>query len=193
MNWKRYYKLIAAAVGILAILFGPDFLGMTGDPEELTEKILAVLALVGIWASPKNEDAPTAKSNSAKSPAIVGILALFLAVAMMAGCAWSGVQRPAIHSTSDAIVVTAADIESVSDQVREACGNTEPGGQCVPGSLISTSQKASWKDRLQEAQNSLVLANRALAVADNSTADTRLAAAESILRIVRAELAQRVQ
>lgn len=49
MNVKKYSKLIAAAVGLVAILLGPDFLGLTNDAERLAQAILALLTLFGVY------------------------------------------------------------------------------------------------------------------------------------------------
>lgn len=102
----------------------------------------------------------------------------------LVGCA----ARPEVDSIADAIVVTAADIETAAQQIGRACGNTEPDGPCAPGALISTSDKDRLAEDLQEALDSLLLANQALAADEGIEADNRLARAKSLLLIVRTAL-----
>ncbi len=116
------------------------------------------------------------------------MLALLLATVMLAGCE---TQRPKVDSISDAIVVTAADIESIATVVKDLCRNTAPGGPCAPGAAISTATKESLKDDLQSAQDSLTAANRMLAAGDGAGAQGRLNQVELVLALVRDELERR--
>lgn len=118
------------------------------------------------------------------------ITILMAAFAILTGCA---TDRPQIHNPSDAIAKTASEIESVATEVQRACGNTEPGGECLPLSPISTADKDALRDRLQDAQDALVLANSALVAHDMADVDSRLKQAEIILLLIRNELARRVQ
>ena len=52
---NRYRKLIAAAVGVVAILFGPQFLGLAENTEQLTQMILGLLTALGVWGVPNEE------------------------------------------------------------------------------------------------------------------------------------------
>lgn len=114
------------------------------------------------------------------------LLTLFLV--LVTGCAT--VERPEVDSLSDAIATKASEIESVATQVHILCGNTEPGGDCLPGAVLDTDTKNDLRDRLQEAQDIIVLANTVLAVNDEVGAQGRLLQVESILRLIREELSE---
>jgi hypothetical protein len=115
------------------------------------------------------------------------ILPILLAFSLL-GCV---TPRPPVESVADAIVVTAADIESVAQTVKTLCGNLEPGGPCADGAAISTETKAMLKIRLQTAQDALVAANRLLAAGQSVDASDKLAVADAIIRALQAELARR--
>ncbi len=125
--------------------------------------------------------------NTIKSPPLAGILALLLACAMLSGC---GIQRPPIDSISDGIVVTAADVETAAQAVKNLCRNTAPGGPCAPDAAISTRTKERLKESLQAILQVLRSADMALAVNDTAKAEDRLARTQALLGIVRAELAR---
>ena len=79
-------------------------------------------------------------SRSIHIRAYQAVLAVLLAT--LIGCV---TPRPEIDSVSDAIVVTAADVETAAQQVQRACGNLEPNGDCRIGAPIDT----ATKNRLQ--------------------------------------------
>ena len=113
------------------------------------------------------------------------MLATLLACLMLSGCA---TQRPQIDSMADAIAVTAADVETVAQTVKSLCRNERPGGPCAAGAPISTDQKESLKNGLQDVLDGLSLANLALATGDEAGARGGLARTEAILAVLRAEL-----
>lgn len=115
---------------------------------------------------------------------------LIITVLFLSACV---APRPEINSVADAIVVTSADIETAAQTVKNLCGNVEAGGPCMAGALISTETKEGFKLNLQKAQDSIVVANRLLASGSVNEAADKLAIAESILRILQAELARRAQ
>lgn len=119
------------------------------------------------------------------------LILLALATLPVLGC--GTLERPKVDSVADAIVVTAADIESLATEVRTLCGNTVPNGPCDPLSPLKTSDKDRIKSQLQDAQDALVDANRALAVADAVEADNDLARATAILTVIQAILTERSQ
>ena len=129
----------------------------------------------------------TSMDPNARSPWYVGILAGFLAMAMLSGC---GIVRPDIDSTADAIAVTAADVETAAQTVSHLCLNVVPGGDCAEGAPISTGQKESLKNGLQDVLDGLSLANLALATQDNSGASSQLARTRALLSVLQAELAR---
>ncbi len=52
---SRYNKLIAAVVGLIAIILGPDVLGLTEQPETIVQSALAVLTAFGVYQLPNEE------------------------------------------------------------------------------------------------------------------------------------------
>lgn len=115
-------------------------------------------------------------------------LTSLLLLLTLAAC---GSQYPRVTSVEDAIASTAATIESVADQIREACGNTQPDGACAPGALIDTATKQAWKMRLSDALDELDVARAAIAVNNNHSAADALSKARSLLSFVRQELVRR--
>ena len=99
--------------------------------------------------------------------------------------------RPKIDSVADAIVVTSADIESTAQTVQKLCGNTVPDGPCAPGAVISTRTKDRFKERLQDAQDTVVASNRLLAAGKSVEAGDRLSQAEIVIMAIQSELERR--
>ena len=118
-------------------------------------------------------------------PLAAGILATLLACLMLSGC---GIQRPQIDSVADGIAVTASDVETTAQTVQRLCRNERPGGPCANGALISTEQKESLKNGLQDVLDGLSMANLALATNDTVGAKDGLARTNAILAVLRAEL-----
>lgn len=48
-NISKYKKLIAAIVGLVAIVIGPELLNLTDTPEKFTEAVLALLTAFGVY------------------------------------------------------------------------------------------------------------------------------------------------
>lgn len=48
----QYSKLVVAAVGLLAVVLGPDVLGITSDAEATVQQILGILTLLGVYGIP---------------------------------------------------------------------------------------------------------------------------------------------
>lgn len=48
----RYNKAIVGLVSFVAILLGPDTLNLVDDQAQLTQTILSILGLIGIYAVP---------------------------------------------------------------------------------------------------------------------------------------------
>jgi len=116
---------------------------------------------------------------------IASILSLLLVFVLLFGC---GIQRPPVDSIADGIAVTAADVETTAQMVKSLCRNTVPGGPCADDAMISTGQKESLKNGLQDVLDGLSMANLALAVNDDATARDGLARTQAILAVLRAEL-----
>jgi hypothetical protein len=113
-----------------------------------------------------------------------------LVLAMLTACV---TPRPEVNSVADAILVASADIESSAQTVKALCGNLSPGGPCAEGAPISTDTKERLKSQLQQAQDSVVVANRLLAAGQGADAADNLAVAEAIIVALKAELARRAQ
>lgn len=182
---KAITAFIASLVGLLAV-FGinvPE--GLT--PELIGQFVLAAATIAGlVWGVPNKDETG---NNVIRERGSLLLIAL-IGVSLLGGC---GTARPQVDSVSDAIIVTATDIEIAASQVRELCGNTEPGGPCLPGALISTDTKNRLKDQLQSGLDAVSLANRSLAANNAAEAGTKLDQAEAILRVIQAELARRAQ
>ncbi len=130
-------------------------------------------------------------SNNVHSPPTVGIVAMLLACLMLSGCSYLGVTpRPDIDSIPDAIAVTAADVESAAQTVKSLCRNEQPGGPCAATAIISTDQKESLKNGLQDVLDGLSLANLAVANGDDAGAQSVLERTQAILAVLSAELAR---
>jgi len=128
-------------------------------------------------------------SGNVHSPGAVGIVAVLLACLMLSSCGYLGLTpRPEIDSVSDGIAVTAADVETAAQTVKRLCLNTEPGGPCADGATISTEQKESLKNGLQDVLDGLSIANLAVATDDEAAARGRLARTQAILAVLSAEL-----
>ncbi len=52
MNIAKYSKLIAAIVGMIAVIIGPDVLGLTADTEQAAQNILGLLTVFGVYLVP---------------------------------------------------------------------------------------------------------------------------------------------
>ncbi len=116
------------------------------------------------------------------------IAVLILTSVMLCACV---TPRPQVNSVADAIIVSSADIESAAQTVQNLCGNTEPGGPCAAGSLISTTSKNSYKRQLQDALDGVKTANRLLAAGNATAAGNRLDQVDAIVLALTAELARR--
>jgi len=171
----------------LADFFFPDL--MATAPEMLGEAVVGFLVIVfGVMCKPDAQIKALrglGAGSNAKSPAVMGVLALILATLMLSGCA---VQRPQVDSIADGIAVTASDVETAAQTVKRLCRNTEPGGPCADDALISTEQKESLENGLQDVLDGLSIANLALATNDNIGAMDGLAQTDAILAVLRAEL-----
>ena len=170
----------------LAGFFFPDL--MATAPEMLGELFTgALIVAAGIIFKP-DAGIKVIPGTGANSPAIVGLIALLLSISMLSGCV---TQRPKVDSVADAIVVTSADIESIAQTVKNLCRNTVPDGPCAPGAVISTRTKDRFKDRLQDAQDTVVASNRLLAAGKSVEAGDRLSRAEAVIMAIQAELERR--
>lgn len=170
----------------LAGYFLPDL--MDSAPEMLGELFTgALIVAAGLLFSP---DAGTkllpGTGTATRSPVVVGILAGLMALLMFSGC--NVLQRPQVDSVADAIAVTAADVETTAQTVKRLCGNTRPGGDCARGATLSTDQKESLKNGLQDVLDGLSVANLALATGNAIEAGDSLARTQAILAVLRAEL-----
>ena len=196
---QKYTKAIIAFFAVLL-----PFLDQAGAalPEFLTlawvQGLVLALTPVAVYFFPNKELAKivvtgvhhpsnSPGNTSANSPTLAGFLAIVLACSMLAGC---GIQRPQINSISDAIAVTAADIETSAQLVKNLCLNTVPGGPCAPGAILSTEAKESLKAQLERMLSVLRAADMALSVNENLEAEDRLAQVQALLMILRGELAR---
>jgi len=180
---SNYRKLIVAVLGMVVMLLeGTAFEIPLPVQDWIVDAILGLATLFGIYQVPNT----SSDGSTVRSPAWVGVIALFLTFLMMSGCAS---QRPEVRNLSDAIAVTSADIETAAQQVRRACGHTVPGGRCVPGALINTDMKNDLAQRLQDALDGVKLADLALDNDEILEADDRLNRARNILQLVRDSLA----
>ncbi len=173
----------------LAGYFAPEL--MASAPEMIGELFTgALIVAAGLLFKPDAGIKQLPGTGDVRSPVFVGILAGLLALLMLSGCA---AQRPQIDSIADGIAVTAADVETAAQTVRSLCRNAQPGGPCAVGALISTSQKESLKNGLQDVLDGLSVANLALSMDDYSGAQTKLARTQAILAVLSAELARMQQ
>lgn len=185
----EYTKAITAAVALAVAIangFGWEV------PEDVVDGVIAIL----IWAGGvfgvyqlANKPKDSSSERIARAPALTCIGAVLLAALMLSGCESLGIARPSVDSPSDAVVVAAANITTVATEVHRACGNEEPGGPCLPGALIDTETKDEMRDRLQEALDALVLANRLLDANDEAGAGDKLEEIGFMLSLIREELA----
>lgn len=188
---QKYTKAIIAFFAVLL-----PFLDQAGAalPEFLTlawvQGLVLALTPVAVFFFPNKEpmgDKGSVTPSLVNSPPLAGFLAIVLACSMLASC---GIQRPQINSISDAIAVTAADIETSAQLVKNLCLNTVPGGPCAPGAILSTEAKESLKAQLVRMLSVLRAADMALSVNENLEAEDRLAQVQALLMILRAELAR---
>ena len=193
-------ETIGGAAIAAFILFVTGFLAVfqqesVSSVKDITEATWWVLGLGALLSFGKDYQALTARrflatmtgSGNVHSPAAVGILAILIACFAFSGC---GVQRPQVDSIADGIAVTAADVETAAQTVKRLCRNAEPGGLCADGAAISTEQKESLKNGLQDVLDGLSVANLALATNDYGEATDRLARTQAILAVLSAELAR---
>ena len=186
---QKYTKAIIAFFAVLL-----PFLDQAGAalPEFLTlawvQGLVLALTPVAVYFFPNKEPVAIKQAyKSVNAPPLAGFLAIVLACSMLAGC---GIQRPQINSISDAIAVTAADIETSAQLVKNLCLNTVPGGPCAPGAILSTEAKESLKAQLERMLSVLRAADMALSVNENLEAEDRLAQVQALLMILRGELAR---
>lgn len=174
----------------LAGYFMPDL--MASAPEMLGELFTgAIIVAAGILfqhdAGIKSLPGTGNNPNRINSPPWVSFLAVVVACFMLAGC---GIQRPTIDSASDAIAVTAADVETAAQTIHDLCQNIEPGGPCADNAILSTERKERFKVYLQTILDTLRAADLALAAGDDAQSNTYLARTESMLLILKNELAR---
>jgi len=187
--------LIAAVIGFLTAflaLFQQEGVATVSDISEGAWVVLVVGTLLVFF---KDMQALSVRRTLTKvtgtgNTYLLPFVAVLAIGASLAGC---GVQHPKVDSLSDAIVVAAADVETAAGEVQALCGNTAPGGPCAHGSLISTSQKETAKASLQQAQDVIVAANRALVAGDSIDAKNKLDRAASILLIVQGFIEERIE
>lgn len=84
----NYSKLIVAAIGFVAVLFGPDVLGLVADASAFEARLLEVFAsivsLLAVWRL-KNE--PFGISRKVRSTSLLCLLLIPL-VLFMSGCSY---------------------------------------------------------------------------------------------------------
>ncbi len=183
--------MILFLTGMLALL-SQDGVTEIGDISQLSWIILGVGALISFGKdfqalSIRRGLASVTGTGNVHSPTSVGIVAILLTCLMLSGC---GMQRPQVDSVADAIAVTAADVETAAQTVKSLCRNIEPGGPCADSAIISTAQKESLKNGLQDVLDGLSLANLAVANGDLVGAGDGLARTQAILAVLSAELAR---
>lgn len=182
--------LILFVTGFLAV-FQQDGVSSVSDISEAVWWILgggaALSFLKDYQALSTRRLLAKVTGGKASSPAAVGIIAILLTCFVLSGC---GIQRPQVDSISDGIAVTAADVETAAQTVHRMCRNTRPGGPCARGALLSTEQKESLKNGLQDMLDGLSLANLAVATSDYDGARSGLARTQAILAVLSAELAR---
>lgn len=59
----RYRKLLAAVLGLLVIVLGPQFLGLSPEgtifglsPDQVMQTLVAVLTALGVWGLPNDSE-----------------------------------------------------------------------------------------------------------------------------------------
>ena len=80
----QYKKLIAAIVGVIAIIAGPEVLGLTTESETVAQTIMGLLTAFGVFQVTNTPAADTIKDM--RSPPLVGFAAILLAAAALGGC-----------------------------------------------------------------------------------------------------------
>lgn len=181
---KAITAFLTSLVGILTVfkVNVPDAL----TPELIGQFVLAAATIAGlVWGVPNKDATGQNVIRERGSVLLIAIMGLSL---LLGGCV---TPRPPVNSISDAIVVTASDIETAAVQIREMCGNTVPDGPCAAGALIDTDLKGRMKTSLQSGLDAVKLANRSLAANNAAQAGSSLDRAEAILRVIQAELARR--
>lgn len=184
-------SVILFVTGFLAV-FQQDGIQSVSDISEATWWVLgggAALSFLKDYQALTVRRALTnvTRTGNLHSPPAVGILAVLLACLMLSGC---GIQRPQTDSISDAIAVTAADVETAAQTVKDLCRNTIAGGPCATDALISTATKERLKRQLQDVLDGLRTADQLLAANASNTAQDRLSRTQALLAILSAELAR---
>ena len=178
---KSLILVLLAAVSEIVKLFGVEVpLAVTNG---IADTVMWALAVAGVYSVPNKPETPPATYMN--SPWFIGLAAIAVTTLMLSGCAG---QRPKVDSLADAIVVTAADVETAAQTVNNLCRNEKPGGECAPYALISTATKNDLRDRLQKVNDGLRAANRALAADEVIEADDYLARAKSLLEVLEDEI-----
>lgn len=92
-------------------------------------------------------------------------------------------------NVGDAIGAGNLAITTTAQTITAECGNTQPGGECLPGRMITTLEKEQFKERLSEATQALDDAENAYSAGRNAT--RFLNAANAILSSIKVSLARR--
>lgn len=106
----KYRKLIAAIVGVIAIIAGPDVLGLTADTETVVQMVMGLLTAFGVFQL-SNDPATTTQNNS---PMLVTLLALL--VFMASGCVSTlGIDNERLDTANKQLADKVVFVESLAD------------------------------------------------------------------------------
>lgn len=182
---SNYSKLIAAVVGLVSMIVGPAFLGLTTaelDAATITQGIIGLLTALGVYGfrntPPAIADMPRKQGGYSTLPMLAALLVISFG---LAGCA----------NLANGIGAAALSIDTIADSVADECANPTPQQGCVSTSLITTAQAREVKKALQEGQDAVVDANAALNAGNKAEAGNKLGIAQAIIASVKATLNRR--
>lgn len=177
---RPYSKAIAAPVSAIVGFVAVHFSEL--DSALLEAAILMVLTAAGVYVAPANQPKPPPPPGSTmRTPWPIVVLALI--VAGLWGCA--------SYTFNDISGAFSKAVSATANSVRRECGNAEPGGPCVPGSLISTEDRDELRARLLVALDARDMARDAWRAGEQAEAFARLRAAQAILDQIEQYLIER--
>lgn len=180
--------LVAALIGFgtaFLALLGQDGVDGVADISEVSwwtivgGAFLAFLKDVqALWTRQQIGNV-TGNGYTVKSPWLVGGLAVLILL-FAQGCS--------TVNLANSIGFAQVSIETMAETIQQECGNAEPGGDCLPTSLLDRGDVDSMKVDLQLAKDAVDDANRVYNAGDAAGAADHLQAAQAILATLRTAL-----
>lgn len=152
----NYKKLIVAVVGLIAIILGPEVLGLAADTETTVQSIMGLLTAFGVFqmTNVPPTEARKPPSATAGSPWPVTLGAVALALLMLGGCVSTlGVDKDRLDTANKQLADKVLFVESLANFATRLTNQR----------VLSSRQAAQVAGHLQSALNRLNQTQAAIA------------------------------